>query len=109
MREFLIVGKIIQKETKVSKSNNPYTIVYIEDQNETFEVIAGSKVEVPTELSIVVCRGSIRSTPRTYQDRTFYSVSLLASKFEIISSNVDETDAIDEKNIVDNSFENIPF
>lgn len=85
MKEFLIHGFVANVETKTSKQGTPYSIIKIEDKDSVIEVVAGSKVQPPTIGSSILCRGSIRSTPRTYQERTFYSYSFFATAIEPIS------------------------
>lgn len=87
MREFLMTGKVIKVENKTAKSTNtPYSIVYVEDKDGVVEILAGSKIEAPREGTTIICRGTIRSTPKQYQDRVFYSYSFSLSKFDVISA-----------------------
>lgn len=85
MRDFIISGKLTKIEARTSKAGKPYTMLYVEDKDGTTEMLAGSKVVIPPEGSFVLCSGSIRSTPRTYQDKVFYSYSFSVNEIEKIT------------------------
>ena len=109
MRSFFVSGKVNRVEQKTSKAGKPYSMIYIEDKEGTVEMVVGSRVEVPPVGSYVLCGGSIRSTPKQYQDRVFYSYSFLVSEIEKITEfEVSETedDYLPEVNFSD---EKIPF
>ena len=87
MREFFMTGRVVKIEQKTAKSSNtPYSIVYVEDKDGVVEILAGSKVEAPREGTTIICWGTIRSTPKQYQDRVFYSYSFSLSRFDVISA-----------------------
>lgn len=85
MREFFISGKLAKVDSKTSKAGKPYSMIYIEDKDGTVEMVAGSKVVIPSVGSYILCSGSIRSTPRQYQDKVFYSYSFLVNEIEKIT------------------------
>lgn len=97
MKEFLVHGLVAKVDTRTSKQGTTYSIIQIEDKEGIVEVVAGSKVEVPTVGSNVLCRGSIRSTPRNYQNRVFYSYSFYTSSIEVIYKIADGDKELDVK------------
>jgi hypothetical protein len=85
MRECIISGKLTKVDAKTSKAGKPYSMIYVEDKDGTVEMVAGSKVVIPPEGSYVFCSGSIRSTPKQYQDKVFYSYSFLVNEIEKVT------------------------
>lgn len=109
MKSFYVSGKVSAVESKTSKAGKPYSIIYLEDKDGVIEVIGGSKVETPRVGSYILCGGNIRSTPKQYQDRVFYSYSFLVSEIEKITEfelSESEENSLPEVNFSD---ENIPF
>lgn len=109
MREFLLTGSIKKTDQRTSKAGSPYSIVLIEDKEGVTEVIVGSKVDIPPEGSFVLCRGSIRSTPRSYQDRIYYSYSFSALTFELLTKKTDEIELPESLQEASFSDSQIPF
>lgn len=85
MRECIISGKLTKVDAKTSKAGKPYSMIYVEDKDGIVELVAGSKVVIPPEGSYILCSGSIRSTPRQYQDKVFYSYSFLVNEIEKVT------------------------
>lgn len=85
MKSFYVSGKVSKIENKTSRANKPYSMIYIEDKNGTVELVASGKVDLPPVGSCVLCGGTIRSTPRPYQDRVFYSYSFLVEEIDTIT------------------------
>lgn len=109
MRECIISGKLTKVDAKTSKAGKPYSMIYVEDKDGTVEMVAGSKVVIPPEGSYVFCSGSIRSNPRLYQDKVFYSYSFLVNEIEKITEfevTESEETSVPEVNFLDS---NIPF
>lgn len=109
MREFIVSGKLTKVDAKTSKAGKPYSMIYLEDKEGTVEMVAGSKVVIPLEGSYILCSGSIRSTPRQYQDKVFYSYSFLVNEIEKVTEfelTEPEEISLPEVNYLD---EKIPF
>lgn len=109
MRECIISGKLTKVDAKTSKAGKPYSMIYVEDKDGTVELVAGSKVVIPPEGSYILCSGSIRSTPKQYQDKVFYSYSFLVNEIEKITEfelTEPEENSLPEVNYLD---EKIPF
>lgn len=110
MRECIITGKVSSIDVKTSKAGTTYSVVIVIDTDGTpVEIFAGSKVELPSLGSTILCKGIIRTNVREYQGKTYLSFSFWASKFETLleknSENIAE-ESLPEVNYLD---EKIPF